>query len=122
VHVVGLGDLLAMKLNAIAGGGELRDYFDLMTIDQQSGRTIEEGLALFLARYRPAHQDSALTPILLALGHLDDVADDPFLPVDRDTIARYWHQRQPAILSNVDRYGLNPPRARTTGNEPERDL
>jgi hypothetical protein len=111
LHVAGLGDLLAMKLNAIAGRAELRDYFDLMTIDQQSGRTIEEGLALFLARYQPAHQDSALTPIVLALGHLDDVDDDPFLPADRDTIASYWRRRQPEIITNIERHGLSPPAA-----------
>jgi hypothetical protein len=97
-----------MKLNAIAARAELRDYFDLMTIDQRSGRTIEEGLALFLARYEPEHDDSALTPILLALGHLDDVADDPFLPVERDTISRYWQQRQPAVIANIERFGLAP--------------
>jgi hypothetical protein len=122
LRVAGLGDLLAMKLNAIAGRGELRDYFDLMTIDQQSGRTIEEGLALFLARYQPSHQDSALTPILLALGHLDDVADDPFLPADRDTIASYWQRRQPAIISNIDRWGLNPPHMPPLDNESDSPL
>jgi predicted nucleotidyltransferase component of viral defense system len=108
LEVAGLGDMLAMKLNAIAARAELRDYFDLMTIDQRSGRTIEEGLALFLARYEPEHDDSALTPILLALGHLDDVADDPFLPVERDTISRYWQQRQPAVIANIERFGLAP--------------
>jgi hypothetical protein len=95
-----------MKLNATAARAELRDYFDLMTIDE-AARTIEEGLALFVARYQPEHDDSALTPILLALGHLDDVGDDPFLPVDRDTIVHYWQQRQPAIIANVERFGLS---------------
>ena len=107
--VAGLGDLLAMKLNAIAGRGQLRDYFDLMTIEQHGGRTIEEGLGLFLARYQPAHQDSALTPILLALGHLDDVADDPFLPVERTVIVDYWERRQPEIVAALDRHGITRP-------------
>jgi hypothetical protein len=106
LQVAGLGDLLAIKLNAVAGRAQLRDYFDLMSIDQQGNRTIEEGLALFLARYQPEHQDSAITPILLALGHLDDVADDPFLPVDRAAIVRYWQRRQPALLAAVERYGI----------------
>jgi hypothetical protein len=106
LEVAGLGDLLAMKLNAIAGRGQLRDYFDLMAIEQHGGRTIEEGLGLFLARYRPAHEDSALTPLLLALGHFDDVADDPFLPVERTVIVDYWERRQPEIVAALDRHGI----------------
>jgi len=109
IHVAGLGDLLAMKLNAIAGRAELRDYFDLMTIERQGGRTIEEGLGLFLARYQPEHEDSAITPILLALGHLDDVGDDPFLPVERDAIVRYWQRRQPELVVAIERYGMSRP-------------
>ena len=109
LHVAGLGDLLAMKLNAIAGRAQLRDYFDLMTIEQQAGRSVEEGLALFLARYQPAHTEAAITPILLGLGYLDDVADDPFLPVERDTIAGYWQGRQPQIVAAIERYGITGP-------------
>ena len=109
LQVAGLGDLLAMKLNAIAGRAQLRDYFDLMTIERQGGRTIEEGLALFLARYQPEHQDSAIASILLALGYLDDVGDDLFLPVKRDEIVRYWQQRQPELVAAVERYGISKP-------------
>jgi hypothetical protein len=104
--VAGLGDLLAMKLNAIAGRAQLRDYFDLMTIEQQAGRSIEEGLTLFLSRYQPVHAESAITPILLGLGYLDDVADDPFLPTERGAITRYWQNRQPQIVAAIERYGI----------------
>ena len=109
LRVAGLGDLLAMKLNAVAGRAQLRDYFDLMTIERRGGRTIEEGLGLFLARYQPEHEDSAIRPIVLALGHLDDVADDPFLPVDRDSIVCFWQQRQPELVAAIDRYGISRP-------------
>lgn len=109
LRVAGLGDLLAMKLNAVAGRAQLRDYFDLMSIEQVGHRSIEEGLGLFLARYQPAHEDSAITPVLLALGHLDDVADDPFLPVDRDAIVSYWERRQPEIVLGIERYGISRP-------------
>lgn len=98
-----------MKLNAIAGRGQLRDYFDLMAIEQKGRRTIEEGLGLFLARYQPEHEDSALTPIVLALGRLDDVADDPFLPVERKAIVDYWERRQPGVVAALDRYGITRP-------------
>ena len=107
--VAGLGDLLAVKLNAIAGRAQLRDYYDLMAIEQQAGRSVEEGLALFLARYQPDHADSAITPILLGLGYLDDVADDPSLPAERDTITRYWQKRQPAIIAAIERHGITAP-------------
>ena len=107
--VAGIGDLLAMKLGAIAGRAQLRDYYDLMAIEQQTGRSVEEGLALFLARYQPAHADSAITPILLGLGYLDDVADDPFLPIERDTIKRYWQKRQPEIITAIERHGISGP-------------
>jgi hypothetical protein len=109
--VAGLGDLLAMKLNAITGRAELRDYYDLMAIEQQASRSVEEGLSLFIARYQPDHADSAITPIVLALGYLDDVADDPFLPVERDTITRYWQKRQPAIIAAIERHGITAPTA-----------
>ncbi|MBI4729833.1 MAG: nucleotidyl transferase AbiEii/AbiGii toxin family protein [Acidobacteria bacterium] len=109
LRVAGLGDLLAMKLNAVAGRAQLRDYFDLMTIERRGGRTIEEGLGLFLARYQPTHEDSAITPILLALGHFDDVGDDPFLPVERAAIVRYWQRRQPEIVKALERYGVTRP-------------
>ncbi len=122
LHVAGLGDLLAMKLNAIAGRAQLRDYFDLMTIEQRAGRGVEEGLALFLARYQPAHADSALTPILLGLGYLDDVADDPFLPVERDEIARYWQRRQPEIVAAVERHGITGTSTPDVSSPDERKL
>ncbi|RDI74924.1 Nucleotidyl transferase [Gaiella occulta] len=106
LQVAGLGDLLAMELDAIAGRGQLRDYYDLMAIEQHGGRSVEEGLALYLARYEPAHADSAITSIILALGYLDDVADDPFLPVRRDAVRGYWQRRQPPIVAALDRHGI----------------
>ena len=107
--MAGLGDLLAMKLNAIAGRGQLRDYFDLMAIEQQGARSVEEGLALFLARYQPQHPDSALEPIVLALGYFGDVADDPFLPLPRDEIEAFWQSRQPQVLAALERQGTPRP-------------
>lgn len=109
LDIAGLSDLLAMKLNAIAHRAELRDYYDLMAIEQRAGRTVEEGLGLFVARYRPEHADSAILPIVLALGHLDDVADDPFLAADRNRVARYWRHRQPEIVAAIERYGIARP-------------
>ena len=52
--------------------------------------------------------DSAITPILLALGYLNDVPDDPFVPVERDAVVRYWQHRQPEILTAIEGSGLSP--------------
>jgi Nucleotidyl transferase AbiEii toxin, Type IV TA system len=107
LEVAGLGDLLAMKLNAVAGRAQLRDYFDLMSIEQLAGRSVEEGLSLFLTRYQPVNDDSAIAPILLALAYLDDVGDDPALPMNRADIAQYWSKRQPQIVASIERHGLS---------------
>ena len=37
-----------------------------------------------------------------ALGYLDDVADDPALPMDRTEIGDHWKRRQPEIVRSLD--------------------
>jgi hypothetical protein len=73
LHVARISDLMAMKLKVVGDRGELRDYFDLMTIEQQTGRLVDEGLALFLERFQPEYPDQAINHILLGLGYFDDV-------------------------------------------------
>ena len=46
----------------------LRDYFDLLTIEREGNRYVEEGLALFLRRYRPKAPLQAVTAVVRALG------------------------------------------------------
>jgi hypothetical protein len=75
-----------MKLKVIGDRGELRDYFDLMVIEQRTGRTAEEGLALFVERFRPEYPQPAINHILLGLGYFDDVDPDDALPVPRAEI------------------------------------
>jgi hypothetical protein len=65
LRIATLEDLLAMKLKVVGDRGELRDYFDLMAIEQRAGRTVEEGLSLFLARFAPAYPQQALGHIVL---------------------------------------------------------
>lgn len=38
---------MAMKLKAIGDRGEARDYFDVMSIDENGAVTLEDGIALF---------------------------------------------------------------------------
>ncbi|WP_343710763.1 nucleotidyl transferase AbiEii/AbiGii toxin family protein [Mycobacterium sp.] len=97
VRVAGMRDLFATKLEVIADRGELRDYFDLLVIEQQAGLRAEEGLNLFVERYRPRVPRQAIARIVLGLGYLGDVADDPTSPMRREEIERYWRRRQPEI-------------------------
>jgi hypothetical protein len=107
IDVAGIGDILAMKLKVIGDRGELRDYFDVMQIERQAGRTVEEGLGLYMARYGVAPEHVSLRHIVTGLGYFGDVADDEALPVGRDEIVAYWQRRQPEVIRNIGRF---PPR------------
>ena len=80
----------------------MRDYFDLMEIDRRSIR-VEEGIALFLEKYRPRESDQTVSAVVRSLAYLGDVADDPALPVDRDAIQAYWTRRQREVIENLSR-------------------
>lgn len=105
IDVAGVGDILAMKLKVVAERGELRDYFDLMAIEQQAGRFVEEGIALFAERYGRPREPATAEPIVRALGYLDDLDDDLALPLAKSDIAAYWTRRQLEVLRNVARFG-----------------
>ncbi|MGF1616829.1 MAG: nucleotidyl transferase AbiEii/AbiGii toxin family protein [Acidimicrobiia bacterium] len=101
IPVAGLRDLLASTLEVVGDRGELRDYFDLMVLEQQEGLRVEEGLSVFTERYRPATPEAAVLHIVRGLGYFDDVADDPGLPVGRREIEGYWTSRQPEIVASL---------------------
>jgi hypothetical protein len=100
LHIAGLSDLVAMMLKVVGDRGELRDYFGLMTIEQRTGRTADEGLALLVARFQPEYPQQAINHILLGLGYFDDVDPDDALPVPLDQIVEYWTRRQPEIVAS----------------------
>lgn len=103
LRIAGIGDLLAMKLQVVVDRPELRDYFDLLCIETRAHRFAEEGLALFVERFRPDVPDQAVATIVRYLADLSDVADDPTLPLRRDEIEAYWHRRVPEIVRNLER-------------------
>jgi hypothetical protein len=103
LRIASVSDIFAMKLAVIAKRGELRDYFDLMTIETKTQRGVEEGLSLVLARYGLDPTAGAITAIVNALGYLDDVDNDPSLPANKNDIAAYWHRRQPQIVRSLGR-------------------
>lgn len=105
VRVAGLGDLLAMKLKVIRDRGELRDYYDILVIERDGRRPAEEGIALALKKYRPRGQREFVEGILRGLGFLDDVEEDPGVPLSKVEIAAYWRRRVPQIARSLSRYG-----------------
>lgn len=93
IRIASIPDLMATKLKVIGDRGALRDYFDIMTIEQQTDISVENGLELFIQRYQPKVPDAAIAHLLRGLGYMDDVVDDPGLPVPRKTIEDYWAAR-----------------------------
>jgi len=120
IEVASLSDILAMKLKVIADRGELRDYFDLMRIEQDTGRTVEEGLGLYLARYRDRSDSNAFLSVIRGLGYFGDVLDDDELPSRRAAIEAYWTRRQPEIMRNISREPTvaDPPRGASGSDSP----
>jgi Nucleotidyl transferase AbiEii toxin, Type IV TA system len=104
VMVAGLGDLLAMKLKVICDRGELRDDFDLLAIERQGHRRVEEGIALALEKYRPKARQAFVQTIVRGLGYLDDVQEDPGIPATKAEVAGYWERRVPEIVRSLSRY------------------
>ena len=105
VAVLGLSDVFAMKVKVIGDRGELRDYFDLQQIELLTGRSVEEGIGLYMARYAVSPEDASIPHIVESLGYLDDVDEDDLLPEGKAEIAAYWRRRQPEVLRNLSRYG-----------------
>jgi hypothetical protein len=101
LRVASVEDIMAMKLKVIVDRGALRDYFDIMCIEQQTHLRAEEGMSLFLQRFSPSQPDGYVASIVRSLGFFEDVADDPDLPVGRSVVEQYWAARQPEILRHV---------------------
>lgn len=106
MQVASLGDLFATILKAVGGRAELRDYFDVMCIEQQSGLDVADGIQLYLTRFGLSADHASVGHIVASLGYLADVEDDPYLrqsagPDVRARVAAYWQQRQPRLLAEL---------------------
>lgn len=95
VRLASLADIVATKLKVIQDRGALRDYFDLMVIDERL--PMEEGLRLLVEKYQPRAPAGLIANVVRGLGYLGDVEDDPSLPVQRTEIERFWSSRQPRL-------------------------
>jgi len=103
LRISSVPDLMAMKLKVIRDRGELRDYFDIMSIEQQADLRVEEGMRLLIERYKPLGPDAVIAETVKALGYLEDVENDPTLPASRKAITDYWHARQPTLVTWLSR-------------------
>jgi hypothetical protein len=101
LRIAGLKDLMAMKLKVLAERGELRDYFDVMRIEQQTGLSVEDGVALYLDRYGLDRASDALPHLIRALGYLDDADEDDALPMSKVELAQWWQRRQAELIRNL---------------------
>ncbi|MCM3503251.1 hypothetical protein M3667_15370 [Microbacterium sp. P26] len=79
----------------IQARGALRDYFDLMVIDEHL--PMEEGLRLLAEKYQPQAPGGLIANVVRGLGYMGDVEDDPSLPVSRAEIEQFWSARQPRL-------------------------
>lgn len=105
IRVASVDDIMATKLKVVVDRGELRDYFDIMKIEEDRLLMVETGLALVIEKYSPTEPDRYIKSIVRALGYLDDVEDDPALPVSRKTIVDYWMKRQRALMKHIAMFG-----------------
>lgn len=101
INVASLQDLMAMKLKVLAERGELRDYYDVMVIDQRGGVSVEDGIAHWLDRYGLDRASGELKHLVRSLGYLDDVEDDEAVPMTRDDLTEWWRRRQVEVILNL---------------------
>ncbi len=105
IRVASVEDIMAAKIKVIIDRGELRDYFDLMRIEQQVGLQAESGIALAVQKYDPQDKATFVFTFLKALGSFSDVADDLSLSVGRQVIEEYWTKRQLQLAKRFDSFG-----------------
>jgi hypothetical protein len=104
--IAGLKDLMAMKLKVVGDRAEMRDYYDIKTIEEQAGLTVEDGLALLLDRYELSVTSDALAHIIGALGYLDDLEEDDSISLDKAELAEWWTNRQARLVRHLARNPL----------------
>ena len=105
MRVASVEDLMATKIKVIVDRGEMRDYFDLLRIEQQVGLQAEAGIVLAIQKYEPRDKEAFVFSVLTALGGFDDVADDPDLPLGREEIESYWVTRQLEVAQRLNSFG-----------------
>jgi predicted nucleotidyltransferase component of viral defense system len=103
IDVIGIPDLLALKLKVIEDRGAWRDYYDLFMIDSQTEYSIEQGLIFFLKRFGNMNLQNYMVSIPKALGHYDDITDD-FGVTEKDisNIKAHFRTRLSSIIQKAE--------------------
>lgn len=105
LDVASLPDLMAGKLTALAERAEMRDYFDVMCIERETGLRIEEGLILFARKWGLGTEHPDVHTLVLRLGNPGGMTDDPLLRSAfgdrlRARLERYFADRHPDIVAS----------------------
>lgn len=104
LRIASLQDLMAMKIKVMAERGEMRDYFDVKSIDEDGQISVEEGIELFIRRYDVNPSSATLVHLYKAMGDLSDVEVDELLPIGKTKLQAWWSARQVRVLRNSDRF------------------
>jgi len=101
-----LQDIMATKFRAISSRHLLRDYFDVMSLEQLAGISVEEGFTLYLQKYGLSVNHGSVHALVAGFGYFDDVLDDPILQGVvgedvRDRVVGFFTERHPAIVRSV---------------------
>jgi nucleotidyltransferase AbiEii toxin of type IV toxin-antitoxin system len=104
LNIASLQDLMAMKIKVLAERGEMRDYFDVKSIDADGTVSVEEGIELYIRRYDIDPIDGTLFHLYRAMGDLSDVEADEALPISKAELQKWWSRRQAEVLRNSDRF------------------
>ena len=101
-----LQDIMATKFRAISSRHLLRDYFDVMSLEQLAGITVEDGFTLYLRKYGLSVNHGSVHALVRGFGYFDDVMDDPILQGMagedvRDRVVGFFTARHPAIVRSV---------------------
>ena len=113
IAVGSVQDILATKFRAITSRHILRDYFDVMCIEQQAQISLEEGLGLYMRKYGIDPQHGSVHALVAGLGFFDDVEDDAALAHMagddvRDRVVAYFTSRHAAVVRAFRRF-IDPP-------------
>jgi hypothetical protein len=105
LSIASLHDLTAMKIKVMAERGEMRDYFDVKTIEEIGAISVEQGVELYMRRYGIEPSSAVLPHLYRAMGDLSDVEVDELLAVDLAELQHRWSARQARVIRNSDRFG-----------------
>ena len=104
LNVGSLQDITAGKCNAVSTRRQMRDYVDLMWIEEHGGITIEQGILLYLRKHAIDFDMEAVRGFLRHLTDFRHLDDDPAMSATfgddiRDRVVAYFRRRATDIIA-----------------------